>query len=306
MILIHEQTINTSLGEVLNDFGKDWRIRSENIGRIFEEGGRPDILIEKPDGWPIVIEAEVGNHGQAEVEAQSRLGNRLISSAATIHAVVAVVYSEELRHHHGAALRDALRETQFEYALFTMEADGSTSRFPEAGWIFGDISQLAVLLHRSSIPAWRIEELADTLERGIVRAEGTFSATHPHGSALGQSVADLLRQIDDESGQTRRMAMTVVVNALVFHAALSEAEMEVPAAPPRSVKSPIELRSQGSFGPTQLSDEWDLILEVNYWPIFHTAGELVRILPTQLSASILDVLWETAEELIVGGVTQIS
>ena len=304
MILIHEQTINTSLGEVLNDFGKDWRIRSENIGRIFEEGGRPDILIEKPDGWPIVIEAEVGNHGQAEVEAQSRLGNRLISSAATIHAVVAVVYSEELRHHHGAALRDALRETQFEYALFTMEADGSTSRFPEAGWIFGDISQLAVLLHRSSIPAWRIEELADTLERGIVRAEGTFSATHPHGSALGQSVADLLRQIDDESGQTRRMAMTVVVNALVFHAALSEAEMEVPAAPPRSVKSPIELRSQGSFGPTQLSDEWDLILEVNYWPIFHTAGELVRILPTQLSASILDVLWETAEELIVGGVTR--
>ena len=30
----------------------------------------------------------------------------------------------------------------------------------------------------------------------------------------------------------------------------------------------------------------------------------MRILPTQLSASILNALWETAEELIVGGVTR--
>ena len=50
--LTHEQTINTALGEVLNDFGQEWRIRAEHVGRIFEEGGRPDILIEKPDGWP--------------------------------------------------------------------------------------------------------------------------------------------------------------------------------------------------------------------------------------------------------------
>ncbi len=71
----HEQTINTALGEILQNFGQGWRIRSENVGRVFDEGGRPDILIEKPDGWPIVIEAEVGNHRQAETEAQSRLGN---------------------------------------------------------------------------------------------------------------------------------------------------------------------------------------------------------------------------------------
>jgi len=64
----HEQTINTSLGEVLQDFGQGWRIRSEHVGKVFEEGGRPDILIEKSDGWPVVLEAEVGNHRQAEIE----------------------------------------------------------------------------------------------------------------------------------------------------------------------------------------------------------------------------------------------
>ena len=221
-----------------------------------------------------------------------------------IHAVFALVYPEELRHYQGAALRHALRETQFEYALLTVEADGSSSRFPDAGWISGDISELAILLHRSSIPAWRVEALANALEQGVVRAEGTFSATHPHGSALGNSVAKLLGQTDDRSGQTRRMAMTVVVDALVFHAALAEAELQVPTTPPRTVKSPIQLRSQGSFRPTQISDEWDLILKVNYWPIFHTAGQIVRILPTQLSASIINLLWKTAEELVVEGVTR--
>lgn len=300
----HEQTINTSLGEVLQDFGQDWNIRSEHVGKIFEEGGRPDILIEKQDGWPIVLEAEVGNHRQAEIEAQARLRNRLVSSAGEIHAAIALVYPNELRSHHGAALREALRDTPLEYTLFTVEADGTTSRFPETGWISGMVSELAVLIHRSSIPAWRVEALADALERGVVRAEGTFSSTHPHGSTLSQSVADLLGQADDEAGQTCRMAMTVVIDALVFHAALAEAEMEVPDTPPRSVKSPGEFRSRGSFRPTPLLDEWEMILEVNYWPIFHTAGEIVRIMPTKLATSILDVLWETAEELIVGGVTK--
>ena len=302
--LTHEQTINTALAEVLEDLGRSWNIRSEHVGRIFEEGGRPDILVEKPDGWPIVLEAEVGNHRQAEVEAQSRLGNRLVSSASAIHASIAVVYPEGLREHSGAALREALRSNEFEYALLTQEADGSTSRFPESGWLSGGVADLSILIHRSSIPAWRVEALADALELGVNRAEGTFTAAHPHGSSLGQSVADHLGQTDDNDGQTRRMAMTVVVDALIFHAALSEAEMQVPTSPERSVKSPNELRSRGSFRPTLLLDEWELILEVNYWPIFHTAGEIVRSLPTQLASTVLDALWETAEELIVGGVTK--
>jgi hypothetical protein len=43
---------------------------------------------------------------------------------------------------------------------------------------------------------------------------------------------------------------------------------------------------------------------VNYWPIFHTASSMLRIMPTQSAANILNLLWETAEQLIVGGVTR--
>lgn len=300
----HEQTINTSLGEVLEDLGRGWNVRSEKTGKIFKEGGRPDILIEKLNRWPIVIEAEVGNYTPAEIEAQARLGNHLASTGAQVHAAVALVYPQHLRDVDGAALRDALRECTFEFALFASNADTSISRFPETGWISGNISELVILIHRSSIPAWRAEQLAETLEQGVIQADGAFSEAHPHGSQLGERVAEILGQADDETGQTRRMAMTVIIDALVFHAALAEVGMQVLTTPPRSIKSLGELRSQGSFQPTQVSDEWHLILEVNYWPIFYTAGEIVRILPTKLASSILDILWITAEELIVGGVTK--
>ena len=223
----HEQTINTALGEVLHQFGREWTIRSENVGRIFEEGGRPDILVEKSDGWPIVIEAEVGNHHQAEIEAQSRLSNRLISTGNPIHAAIALVYPENLRNHHGAALRSMIQSSQLEYVLFTVQPNGETARFPTEGWLRSGIAELAILLHRSSIPAWRVEALADALELGVKRAAATFTATHPVGSPLGLSLAAILGQLDDDAGQSRRMAMTVLVNALVFHVALAEAELEV-------------------------------------------------------------------------------
>ena len=299
----HEQTINTALAEVMERYGREWRIRAEEVGGVFEDGGRPDILIEKPDGWPIVIEAEVGNQRQAEREALSRLRRRLASTGREVHASIALVYPAALRQYQAGSLRAALADTEFQYALYTVAADNSWNRFPEGGWIVGNIAQLALLLHRSSIPAWRVEALADSLERGVIRAAGAFSSRHQHGSALGETIATILGQSDDEGGQTRRMAMTVIIDALVFHAALAEAEMFIPANPQRTIRAPGYFRSGGTFLPSQILDEWDHILQVNYWPIFHTSGAMLRTLPSQLAALLLDLLWETAEELIVGGVT---
>ena len=303
----HEQTINAALGEVLHHFGRSWTLRSENVGPIFEEGGRPDILIEKPDGWPIAIEAEVANHRQAEIEARSRLGNRLISTGNLLHAAVALVYPAHLRSHSGQALRRELQNVRFEYVLLTVKADEEVARFPAEGWLSGRLSELAMLLHRSSIPAWRVEALADVLELGVNRAEAIFSTNHPVGSPLGCLVADMLGQQDDEARQTRRMAMTVVVDALVFHAALAEAQLQVQdveTSDERAVNSPTASRQRGAFRPTALVDEWDRILGVNYWPIFHTASSIIRCLPTQTASAILGLLWETAENLVIGGVTR--
>lgn len=302
----HEQTINTAFAEVLGTLGHDWTIDSERMGTLLE-GGRPDILIQKAEGWPIVIEAEVCNHRQAESEAQSRLGKRLRETAKTVDTVVALVYPAEIRTHTGPELRSALLGTFFEYALYSKESDERIIRVPESGWLSGNLTSFALFLHRSCIPAWIVEDLADTLECGVTRVAGTFTAAHPIGSPPGLSVAEILGQSDDLAGQTRRMAMTVVVNALVFHESLAQAAMLVPDSAygtSRPVESPTAFRQSGNFLPTPLRDEWLRILEVNYWPIFHSAEAILRALPTQTAVAVLNNLWETAEALVAGGVTK--
>jgi predicted RNA methylase len=72
----------------------------------------------------------------------------------------------------------------------------------------------------------------------------------------------------------------------------------------RPVRSPTEFRQSGNFLPTPLIDEWGKILEVNYWPIFHSAGTILRALPTRTAVAVLNGLWETAEALVAGGVTK--
>ena len=80
-----------------------------------------------------------------------------------------------------------------------------------------------------------------------------------YGSELGAQVASVLGQSDDQGGQTRRMAMTVIANALVFHESLAEVEFGVPEAeggPTRAVRTVESFRPGGLFGEVCL--EWEL------------------------------------------------
>ena len=144
------------------------------------------------------------------------------------------------------------------------------------------------------------------MELGVNRAATMFSASHPVGSPLGRSVAELLGQHDDAEGQTRRMAMTVLVDALVFHVALAEAELQVEGSESglRSTLPPTTFREHGAFRPPPLVVEGERILRVNYRPISHTPSSIVRGRPTRTGTAIANVLWETTESLVIGGVTR--
>ncbi|MCL4823340.1 MAG: hypothetical protein KJZ57_03890, partial [Anaerolineales bacterium] len=302
----HEHELNTALGEILQGMSSDWRVDAEQLGALLPGPGRPDILIERTGGWPLVVEAEVGKRRQAEDEAQSRLGKQPAMGSFPIETAVALVYPEALRNHSGASLRAALRETPLEYALFSLETDGSTHRTPRSGFLSGAVSDLALLLHRSIAPASKIEALADCLATGVNRAESILTSSHPIGSPLGRAIAAALGQSDDAAGQTRRMAMVVIANALVFQAALADAGVTVDDGPgsERPVRSPEALRQHGSLLPSQILAEWESVLAVNYWPLFHSAEAILRTIPTSAGTQILEVLWSTAEQLIAGGVTK--
>ena len=306
----HEPTLNVALGETLDRLRRSWRARAEQTGNVLDGGGRPDVLVEDASGWPVVIEAERADHASAERDAIDRLGRIVSGRTFAIETAIALVYPDDLTYLDGARLRDALDRTDaLEYALYTRRVGDSPERLPEDGWVRGSVRDLAMLVHRAAAPAPRVEALAQSFERGVEAAADEFTRRHRYGSVLGAEVARILGQYDDATGQTRRMAMTVLMNALIFHDALAAAEFQVadePGGATRSVRMPA-LR-QGvrgeTFDPEDLCAEWELILAVNYWPIFWTAKEMLRRMPPATAGGALGALWEAALSLIVGGVTR--
>ena len=329
----HEHTINVALGEVLGGLRPhSWRVHAEETRTLQDSSKRPDILIEEASLWPVVIEAERTNHPSAEQDALDRLGKIVNETGKPIESVIALVYPESVLNLSEQALRDELgRTNDLEYALYTRTIGGGEERLPESGWLNGSAKDLAMLAHRASMPAPRIERLGGVLEHGIETAANRF--TERHGShwpgELGPDIAKLLGQADDQGGQTRRMAMTVLINALIFHEALAEAGFRIErdsgeSAVPPSFLPPLGGDAEGrggspgrrvqplshfrdsdySYQRDALTDEWNHILEVNYWPIFATAREILIKLPMPTVGDVLQPLWNAANQLVQGGVTK--
>ncbi len=309
----HEQTVNAALGEALDGLRRPgaWTVLAETPGAL-DGGGRADVLVLEAAGWPVAIEAELASHANAEAEAIARLGRRPVRSPHPIETAIALVYPPQFAALGGAALRAAIDATDaLEYALCSRGGDGAPpDRLPASGWLRGSVRDLAMLVQRAAVPARRVDALAERLERGVEEAAEASSERHHYGGDHGRALAAVLGQSDDAQGQTRRMAMTVVVNALVFHEALAQAGFEVgPDLMRRPVRPVSAFREDGAFDRERLLAEWTLILERNYHPIFGSARSLLdpareAALPEETAQAVLGPLWRTARRLVAGGVTR--
>ena len=305
----HEHTLNVALGEVLRGLRPhSWHVHAEETRTLRKSSKRPDVLIEEAAQWPVAIEAERESYDGAEGDARARLGQVVNETRKPIESAIALVYPPEVLDIDGEELRQALRTTEgLEYALLTRTLGGGEERLPESGWMKGSARDLAMLAHRASTPAPRVERMGVILEQSIEDAAAAFTArhgSHLEGS-LGSDIAGLLGQSDDQAGQTRRMAMTVVINALIFHEALAGAEFFITADDQqRRLRHLRELLSPGEFDIDALTLEWQAVLEINYWPIFATASEIIRKLPEETAADVLAPLRKGALRLVQRGVTK--
>ena len=303
----HEQTVNVALGEVLHGLRRGWIVRPERTGNVLQGGGRPDVLVEEGSGWPVVIEAELSNHAGADKDAVDRLGRVVQRTGFPIETAIALVYPAELHTLDGPELRNAIRNTEsLEYALHTNLINRPPERLPESGWLTGNVRDLAVLVQRATAPPRRVDDLARRLQDGIQWATEGFTQWNPYGEPGGAKVAAVLGQSDDEEGQTRRMAMTVVATALIFHEALAESNFVVEEyGEDRHLMHVDDLKVSGMFSvPSLVKDEWGAILRVNYWPIFWTANQVLNKMSVSQNVKVLNVLWRAVQELVAGGVTR--
>jgi len=293
-----EHTINDAIAELLRGTRFAWRdsnvVRSESTRLLAGSPGRqPDILIAEPHTAPVVIETEVLPAITVEAEALARLGEDLSGSGRTILSSIAVRLPQRFRGAQGRALTKAIESANdLDFALFTVKNDKEHSRLPESGWLSGSITDLSLLVQAATIPPFLIDEAANLLEIGVNQAAGLleeYATTHP--GAI-QRIADQLQQQD--SIQTRRMATAILANAFMFHENLAGGPGAL-----AEVRRLDELRNPLiGFSKPEVLDEWEKILEVNYWPIFDIARRILAIIPTLGSAELIGQLARTAQALV--------
>ncbi len=292
-----EQTINDALAAILMETRSLWRykgvVKSENVDVLKGSGKKPDILITEPNVCPVIIETEILPATSVEVDAKQRLGEHLSPSARRILSSVAIRLPVRLKGFSGQPLKnEILNASDFDMALFTGESPDSFVRWPQSGWVRGNITDLSTLVQSASVPPAVVEEAANKLVDGVNEAAALLedmATSHPGAMKM---ICEYLRQQDGE--QTRRMATTILANALVFHESLARGEGDL-----YNVRTLDELRGKHrGVNKGEMLEDWKRILKVNYWPIFDIARRILEVIPADTAHPLLERLVTTAGELV--------
>ena len=291
-----EAAFNTRFAEVLRGKHPLWRehLGVERTG-VFPDapGLRPDVLVLAPDTQPVAIETEWAPARTVEADARARLGATPLGFADAIEQAVAVRVPDSLRRGQ-ADLADRIAAAEFDYCVFSGDP-GSPERWPAAGWLAGGVDDIARCVEHAMVSQRRVVESMSILEDGVrVAARAVRDATERGFPDVERNFGRILNQRAGE--QTTRMAMTVLVNALTFHIALSGAHAIPPVADLR--EHPKETFQSG------LLRTWRRILaEIDYWPIFEVAREILAKMRERTAMRALPALADAAGRLADIGVT---
>ena len=262
-------------------------VRYENTGVIVNEPSlQPDILITASDRAPVVIEAEYDPADSVEDDASARLGLTVKDGHRRIEVAIALRYPVDLRY--AADLDADIRLATFSYAVLYKNGD----RFPVSGWLEGSCEDIADMVRLLSVPQSAVNEASDHLELGIETAASRLNEISDQRPKVAGEIAQLLGMSNVH--QTRRMACAILANAMVFHDRVADMHHGVKHL--NLVCGPEVPDPQ-----TEILASWRQILEINYWPIFAIARDILSRMSPHDAARILHVLRETAGKVSATG-----
>ena len=291
----NEIAFNVALSNVLRTKHPRWRDRTgaEQQGVVREVAQRPDIVIRPPGGIPVVLETEFEPARSVEEDARKRLGKFLQYQGAQIEQTIAVQIPKDLSEVPQQDLERAIKAAEFRYCTHALQAADMAMRWPATGWLVGTIDDLASCIENVSLSERLLAEGTQILEQSIGDASGELRETA--GPYALEKMAQFLHQEDGE--QTSRMAMAIVANALVFHTAIVEAH---------NIATIDELRIPGrnDVSKSRLLACWQHILDnINYYPIFRIASDLLLPIPDGTANAVLNRLAQAASDLAGLGAT---
>ena len=283
-----EPSAHNALGLLLHPMLPKNQVITENTQILVGHPGlQPDIVITASGRSPVVVEAEFMPAFTAEAEAKARLGLEVANTGRTIESSIALRYPGSVRN--ADVLADAISNASLSFCVWNENG----ARFPESGWLDGGVADLADLIRLVSVPQKAVDQAASALEAGINNAATLLDQVNETRQAINISIAGLLGMTNVP--QTRRMACAIIANALVFHERIAGMHQNV---------KPLALVCGDSVPNPQneVLAAWTAILDINYWPIFAIARDILQQLPSGDAAQILRRLRDTAQAVNATGV----
>ena len=290
-----EVALNGQLAEVLRSKHPLWRnhLHVEQTG-IFSDHPRlqPDILVMPPNAQPVVVETEYMPAATVEDDARTRLGLTPLDTADSIEQVIAVRIPGSLRRDQ-AELTTRIAAAKFDYCVFSGDPS-SPVRWPETGWLTGGIDDIVRCIEHAMVSQQLVDESMLVLERGVrIATKAIQDAVDSGFTDVEHALGRVLNQHGGE--QTNRMAMTIIANALTFHATIAGIH-KIPSVAQLRVEQPTSFQMA-------ILDTWQRILEeINYWPIFKVASDLLGPIRAPTASRVLDALVSASDRLAELGV----
>lgn len=292
-----EKVVNLPLAQALNRRHPRWEVEAEQSNTVSGDAGKkPDVVI-RPEGvglLPLVIETEHDPARTVERDADDRLGHAIGWGNKTINRVVALKLPAALRTSPQAMFGSIIEDeaTRFEWCLRSSEGDG-VARWPADGWLRGNVDELARFCELQLVDDAGLAEAARKIDALVDGLAAVLWDNNDDREMLA-GAAEVLQQANNE--QTTRMALTLLANAFVFERAIQGTRNE------QGEQLPV---SQATDSHQQVLDNWEAILDHNYYAIFKIARRVMSegIREATATGEVIPQLVQLASDLIRFGVT---
>ena len=288
-----ETVLNGKLGELLIARHPRWNERNVSVDatRVLRDhpSEQIDVLVAAGGGQPVAVEAKFRrNASQLKGQVEARLGKVVKVNSLPIETGMSVVYPDGLTS-------GGLEQARLRFAVHQGQPDGTATRWPELDdeWLSGTVDDLADTVELLSLSERMVREGESRLEDGV-RAGSTRLRTLAEGTDVEDRIGQVLHQEPGE--QTCRMAIAILTNAFIFHRAV-EGHPGIPRT-----EALQEMR--GTPSRRRVLEVWERILEVNYWPVFSIASEILTWIPERVANPVLAFVNDVASDLVdFGAVT---
>lgn len=284
-----EKALNAAIAAAIGRCHPQSVVEAERASKLVGSAKQPDITVDAPGRERVLIENKYAGVSPRALEQQclGHFGTRWAEDDRPVRVVVGMRSPERLDQFSDEDLaQGTFTEITFQWAMYSVNGDGTPARFPESGWLEGRIAELAAFIDRAGASGADASSLADLVQMRLSAAAGQAT----EGVGTPDAFGEVLTQEPGE--QTNRMAMAILFNAVLFQFHIAEHHPEIP--------TPSQMMADNKLDQLRVLELWQYILDdVNYWPIFGVSQKLLRAMNSFVGAKrALEILCRTAGEIV--------